>query len=117
MSKAAARSARLGRLPLAALGALSVWFWGAWRHSCGTRQIRRPSRCGPARRSRPGTSRVEAELARLGRLHAQLAIARGRVDEAIADRDRIPDDHLMASQARLQIGQIELRWNRGPASS
>jgi tetratricopeptide (TPR) repeat protein len=67
-------------------------------------------------------ARAEGEMARLARLRepttldrmlrAQLEMARGQIDEAIADLDRIPDDHKMAAQARLQTGQLELRRNR-----
>jgi predicted Zn-dependent protease len=66
--------------------------------------------------------RVEQAVARLGRLReptpldrfvrAQLAVARDRPDQAIADLSRVPDDHYMAAQARLLAGQIELRRHR-----
>ena len=61
---------------------------------------------------------AEAELARLSRarsptaedwmLRAQVAMARGRNDEALADLAKIPDAHVLAAQARLRAGQIEL---------
>jgi tetratricopeptide (TPR) repeat protein len=66
--------------------------------------------------------RVELALDRLGRLRkpsplddmlrAQLATARKLPDAALADLARVPDDHYMASQARLMAGQIELRRDR-----
>ena len=45
-------------------------------------------------------------------LRAQVAMARGRVDEALADLAKIPDAHELAPQARLRAGQIELRRDR-----
>ena len=45
-------------------------------------------------------------------LRAQLEMAGGKVDVALADLDAVPDDHKMARQARLQAGQLELRRNR-----
>ena len=45
-------------------------------------------------------------------LRAQLAMARGRVDEALADLAKIPDAHALAPQARLRAGQLELRRDR-----
>src|SRR5690349_3758326 len=45
-------------------------------------------------------------------LRGQLAIARRRPDEALADLARIPDDDPAASRARLLAGQVELRRNR-----
>ncbi len=66
--------------------------------------------------------RVEQAVARLGRsrdptpldwfLRGQVALARKRTDEAIADLARVPDDHYMAAQARLLAGQVELRRDR-----
>ena len=123
MSEVAARPAPSGRLRLAALGVLSALALGAlvaiaWPSPDPEAVWQRARAAFEAR----DFARVEAELARLGRLreptsmdrmlHAQLAIARGRAEEAVADLDRIPDDHRMASQARLQIGQIELRRSR-----
>jgi len=70
--------------------------------------------------------RAEALMDRVGRLRAptpmdrtlraQLEMAAGRVDPAIADLAAVPDDHKMAPQARLQAGQLELRRNRFPAA-
>jgi tetratricopeptide (TPR) repeat protein len=66
--------------------------------------------------------RVEAALARLGRLRyptpddwylrAKLAMAQGRTDEALADLARIPDGPGRGAMARLRTGQIELRRDR-----
>jgi Flp pilus assembly protein TadD len=66
--------------------------------------------------------RAEAASARLGRLRnstpldwmlrAQVDIARGRTDSALAALDQVPHDHPMAAQARLMAGQIELRRHR-----
>ncbi|WP_052315648.1 hypothetical protein, partial [Singulisphaera acidiphila] len=104
MSEVAARPGRSGRLRLVALGLLSALALGSlvafvWP-SPDPEAVWKQARAAFEARD---FARVEAELARLGRLreptsldrmlHAQLAIARGRVDEAIADLDRIPDDH------------------------
>jgi tetratricopeptide (TPR) repeat protein len=66
--------------------------------------------------------RVDLALARLRRLReptpldwflrAQLAMARNNYDEAIEDLARVPDEHYMASQARMLAGQTELRHDR-----
>jgi tetratricopeptide (TPR) repeat protein len=49
-------------------------------------------------------------------LQAQLFMMKGRNDEALQALIQVPDDHPMASQARLQAGQLELRRSRyGPA--
>jgi Flp pilus assembly protein TadD len=45
-------------------------------------------------------------------LRAQVSMALGRIDEAIAELDRVPDDHPMASQAWLEKGQLALRSDR-----
>jgi tetratricopeptide (TPR) repeat protein len=45
-------------------------------------------------------------------LRAQVAIAKGRVDAALADLARIPDSDKLAPQARLRAGQLELRRDR-----
>jgi tetratricopeptide (TPR) repeat protein len=45
-------------------------------------------------------------------LQAQLMMMKGQIDRAIEVLKGIPDDHPMASQARLQAGQLELRRNR-----
>jgi tetratricopeptide (TPR) repeat protein len=66
--------------------------------------------------------RAEADLDRVFRLRsptpidwmlrAQLLMAKGRVEEALGALARVPDDHPMAAQARLQAGQLELRRSR-----
>jgi tetratricopeptide (TPR) repeat protein len=65
---------------------------------------------------------VETAVGRLGRLReptpldwllrAQLAMARDRTDQALADLAQVPDYHYMAAQARLMAGQLELRRDR-----
>jgi hypothetical protein len=45
-------------------------------------------------------------------LRAQLANARNDPDQAIADLERIPDDHRLAARARLLAGRIERRRDR-----
>ncbi|MGZ3317094.1 MAG: tetratricopeptide repeat protein, partial [Isosphaeraceae bacterium] len=45
-------------------------------------------------------------------LRAQLDIARGRAEEAVAGLMRVPDEHPMAAQAHLMAGQVELRQHR-----
>ena len=65
---------------------------------------------------------AEANLARVKQLRpstpldlmlaAQLAIVQGRVDEAIGALAKVPDDYSMASQARIEAGQLELRRYR-----
>ncbi|MGB2611243.1 MAG: tetratricopeptide repeat protein [Isosphaeraceae bacterium] len=45
-------------------------------------------------------------------LRAQLDIARGRAEEAVAGLMRVPDEHPMAAQAHLMAGQVELRRHR-----
>jgi tetratricopeptide (TPR) repeat protein len=66
--------------------------------------------------------RVEAALARLGRLRsptpddwylrAKLAMAQERTDEAVSDLAKIPDAAPLGGMARLRTGQIELRRDR-----
>jgi tetratricopeptide (TPR) repeat protein len=65
---------------------------------------------------------LEADIARLSRLRpptpldwmlrAQLAIERKQDDEALKALAKVPDNYPMASQARLEAGQIELRRSR-----
>jgi predicted Zn-dependent protease len=75
------------------------------------------------------TSRIddaESELRRLGELRpptildrglrARVAIARNRNDEAIELLRSIPDDHALASWARLREGQLLVRLHRFPAA-
>jgi tetratricopeptide (TPR) repeat protein len=45
-------------------------------------------------------------------LRAQIDIARDRIDEAVAGLMQVPDEHPVAAQARLMIGQVELRRHR-----
>ena len=45
-------------------------------------------------------------------LLAQISIANGRDDEALALLSQVPDDHVAAPQARLLAGQVELRRHR-----
>ena len=45
-------------------------------------------------------------------LKAQIAIAGGRVDEALGHLEKVPDNHQMGAQARLLAGQLELRRKR-----
>ena len=45
-------------------------------------------------------------------LRAQLDIAHGRAEEAVAGLMRVPDEHPMAAQAHLMAGQVELRRHR-----
>jgi tetratricopeptide (TPR) repeat protein len=49
-------------------------------------------------------------------LRGQVASARRRDEEAVADLAHVPADHAMAAQARLFAGQIELRRFRGRAA-
>jgi tetratricopeptide (TPR) repeat protein len=63
--------------------------------------------------------RLAKRLARLRKpkvvdlfLQAQVAIARQRDDQALEVLARIPRDHVLAPQAHLMAGQIELRRNR-----
>ena len=65
---------------------------------------------------------AEADLAQLRRLRAptafdwmmegQLAIYKGKTDEALTALAKVPDDYPMAAQARLEAGQLELRRSR-----
>lgn len=65
---------------------------------------------------------LEKDLARLARLRkptpsdtmlsAQLMLSQRRPDKAIAELLAIPEDHRFGSQAKFQIGQIELRRHR-----
>jgi tetratricopeptide (TPR) repeat protein len=65
---------------------------------------------------------AEAAASRLARLReptpldwllrAQVDMARGRTDEALAKLARVPDEHPVAAQARLMAGQLELRRDR-----
>jgi tetratricopeptide (TPR) repeat protein len=45
-------------------------------------------------------------------LRAQIDIAQGRDEEAVAGLMRVPDEHPMVAQAQLLAGQIELRRHR-----
>jgi tetratricopeptide (TPR) repeat protein len=45
-------------------------------------------------------------------LRAQVAMARSRTDEALADLAKVPDDDPLGAQARLMAGQLELRRYR-----
>ncbi len=45
-------------------------------------------------------------------LQARVDIADGRIDEAIKELDAIPDDHALATWARLRAGQLERSRNR-----
>ena len=47
-------------------------------------------------------------------LRAQVALARGREDEGLAELSQVPDGHYMAAQARMMAGQVELRRHRAP---
>lgn len=49
-------------------------------------------------------------------LRAQIAMAADRNEEAIEGLKQVPDGHPMASQARLQEGQLELRRHRARAA-
>ena len=123
----AERPTRPGRLRVAILGGLAVLALGGlvaftWP-SPDPDAVWARARAAFEARDFP---KAEVEMARLGRLRqptpldlmlgAQLKMARGRIDEAIADLDRVPDDHAMATQARLQVGQLELRRNRYAAA-
>jgi Flp pilus assembly protein TadD len=124
MSEVAARPARSGRLRWAALGVLSALALGglvafAWPSPDPEAVWQRARAAFEAR----DFARVEAELARLGRLreptsldrllHAQLAIARGRVDPARAEAllDAGPSDHLGLALLR---GRLALVQNNAP---
>jgi tetratricopeptide (TPR) repeat protein len=70
--------------------------------------------------------RAEVGLDRLARvrtptvedwiLRGQVAMARGQIDEALADLARVPDNHRLAPQVRLKAGQLELRRERPRAA-
>ena len=49
-------------------------------------------------------------------LKARLAMAENRPEEALAALAQVPDDHALASWARLSSGQLELRRNRLPTA-
>ncbi len=99
--------------------ALAAWGFlsGARRHP-----IPMPSGAAQADLKANRFDRVEDGIARLGRLRqpnaadrmlrGQLAVARERPDEALAELARVPDDSPLAPQARLLAGQVELRRNR-----
>ena len=57
-------------------------------------------------------SRAREPLPQDWMLRGQVAIAREREDEGIADLKRIPEDHPLGARAWLLIGQIELRRDR-----
>ncbi len=86
-----------------------------WQEARAEFEARRFDRAA-ALLKRVETLRAATPLDRM--LGAQLAMAGGRVDEALADLARVPDDHPMAAQGRLQAGQLELRRDRfGPAEA
>jgi tetratricopeptide (TPR) repeat protein len=116
--------------------------WSPWRRAAAAAAVLAAVACVWAARSLSGAGadpdevwkdaqdafkagrydRAEAGLARLGRLRtptpldwvlkAQLAMLRGRDDEAIDDLAKVPDGHPMGAQARLLAGQVELRRKR-----
>ncbi len=100
---------------IAAVGALGAWL--AWKHvEANPDRIRRAAEAD----LRSGRyDHAAAALARLRRptprdfiLKAQVAMALGHPDEAIADLDGIPKGDPTAPEARLLTGQIELRRDR-----
>jgi len=111
--------AGLAALAAAALGLAAYLAWPAPDPDRLWHQARSDFQAG-------SVDRTEAALARLARLRrptaadrmlrAQVAMARGRVDEALADLRGVPDGHAMAPLARLQEGQLELRRHRAHAA-
>jgi tetratricopeptide (TPR) repeat protein len=123
MSKGEGRLVRSGRFRAAALGALASLTVGGlvalawpspdpdrlWEQAYNELRANQFDRAG-------------ASLARLGRLRAptpkdrvlaaQVAMARGRNEQALNELALVPDDHPLAPQARLQTGQLELRRKR-----
>ncbi len=107
------RGLLLGVLTLFVVGGLAAAYWLS---SPDAEELSR--RAGGAFMERRFDD-AEADLAKLKKLRtptpldlmleAQLAIVRGRVDEALEALAKVPDDYSMAAQARLQAGQLELR--------
>ena len=127
MSEVAERPARSRKLRTLIVGGLSVLALGglvafAWSFPSPEKVWDRASRRSKPATSRgprprwPGSERLREPTALDRMLRAQLSMARGQTDEAIADLDRVPDDHKMGAQARLQTGQLELRRNRYQAA-
>jgi tetratricopeptide (TPR) repeat protein len=101
-------------LGLAAGGAVVVWR-GDWLGP-GPERLRADAE---AELAAGRFDRAAASLARLARLgppvgddallRARVAIARGRIEEALDELARVPDDHPKAAEARFRAGQLELR--------
>jgi tetratricopeptide (TPR) repeat protein len=104
-------------LAVSALGSVGVW--AIRRESANPEAIWKQAEAdlGVGR-----FEQVEAAVAQLSRLReptpldwllrGQIAIARNRPREAFDALARVPDHHYMAPQARLMVGQIDLRRNR-----
>jgi tetratricopeptide (TPR) repeat protein len=110
------RSARLGIALIVGLAALIALTWPSpadpdrvWE------QAQKDLRAGRL-------DAVETAIARLGRLRrpveqdvmlrAQLLMARERIPEALSVLDSIPDHAILASEARMAAGKLELRRDR-----
>jgi tetratricopeptide (TPR) repeat protein len=101
-------------LILAVAVAVPIAAW-SWWDSNPERLVRRATAEFEAGR----WDRAEAILSRLRSptvdtwvLRAQVAIARGRTDEALEALSHVPDSHPMAAWAWLRRGQLELRRHR-----
>ena len=103
---------RFGLLAVSLAGGLAIAF--SWDRRADPDEVYE-SALGALEAGRFATA--EAALGRLARLRtptvldrgvrARLDIGRGRLDEAVAGLATIPDDHPLASWARLRVGQIE----------
>ncbi len=107
--------AAVGVVAAVALGGLVAVAWPStdaetlWKEARAEFEARRFDRAEALMR-RVGKLRAPTPLD--STLRAQLAMAADRNEEALVDLARVPDDHPIAPQARLQAGQIELRRNR-----
>jgi tetratricopeptide (TPR) repeat protein len=100
---------------IAAAAALAVWLRRAPDPDRLFRQARSELAAGRPERAAALVTRLERvrapnEFDRL--LRAQVADARHRPDEAVAELAFIPDTHPLAPVARLLVGQVEVKRNR-----
>ena len=104
-----------GAAVVGVLGALLALAWprpsadAVWNEARNAFEARDFARADAALR-RLATLRAPTELDWM--LRGQVALGFDRTDEALEDLKHVPDDHMMAPAARLEMGQIELRKHR-----
>jgi tetratricopeptide (TPR) repeat protein len=99
-------------LALAVAGAVAVWSRRDPDPDRLVRQAAADFESGRWGRAESALTHLRSPTAAAWVLRAQVAIARGRTDEALTALARVPDQHPMAPWARLREGQLELRRHR-----